>query len=183
VTVRSGALALALAAAAASGCAGAPVRPVGASTYRFPAAFEASQVVTLEVGGERHEFIASVRRTGDDYQVTLFDPIFEVPLLGAAASGGKVTEELLAPGPRPGDGTRLLELLREVYGQDYAELAGAAEARGRSGSARLNGLPPAGEACRFPREIAITPRLGAMRFAVRTTDVACGEGGGSPPLG
>jgi hypothetical protein len=175
-----GARVLSLAAMVASGCAGVAARPAG-TTYRFPVAFEASQVVTIDAGGERREVIASVRRAGDDYQVTLFDPVFQVPLLGAAASGGKVTEELLAPGPRPGDGKQLLELLREVYGQDYAERAGAAVAQGRSGRTTLAGLPPAGGACRFPREIAITPRLGAMRFAVRTTDVACGEGGGAPP--
>jgi hypothetical protein len=161
----------------ALGCAGAPVRPAGAVPYRFPAAFEASQVVTIEGAGERREMIASVRRAGDDYQVTLFDPVFQVPLLAARAGGGAVTEELFTPGPRPGDGKRLVELLREVYGQEYAEAGGAAAARGRSGQARLAGLPPAGGACRFPTEIEIAPRVGAVRVAVRTTDVACGPEG------
>ena len=163
--------------AAALGCAGARVPPAGAVSYRFPRAFEGSQVVAIEGAGERREMIASVRRAGDDYEVTLFDPVLQVPLLTARARGRVVTEEFFTPGPRPGDGKRLVELLREVYGQEYRESAGAALAQGRSGQARLAGVPPGGGPCRFPREIEIAPRVGAVRVAVRTTDVACPAGG------
>ncbi|HVO17976.1 MAG TPA: hypothetical protein VMU15_01890 [Anaeromyxobacter sp.] len=175
------ALLAAAALAAAPGCAGAPVRPAGAVSYRFPRAFEGSQVVTILGAGERREMIASVRRAGDDYEVTLFDPVLQVPLLAARARAGVVTEELLTPGPRPGDGKRLVELLREVYGQEYGESDGAALAQGRSGRARLTGLPPGGGPCRFPREIEIAPRTGAVRVAVRTTDLACPAGGAAGP--
>jgi len=159
--------------ALALGCAGAPARPAGAVPYRFPPAFAASQVVTIEGVGEPREMIASVRRDGDEYEVTLFDPVFQAPLLAARAGAGGVSEELLAPGPRPGDGKRLLELLREVYGQEYAEQEGTAQAQGRSGRALLAGLNGTGGACRFPAEIEIAPRGGPVRVTVRTTDVAC----------
>jgi hypothetical protein len=164
--------AVAAAAALAFGCAGAGAEGPGAARYRFPTAFRATQVVAMEEPGGRHELIASVRRSGDEEEVTLFDPIFGVPLLNARARRGEVSEEILAPGPRPGDGKRLAELMRDVFSRDYAERDGAAEARGWTGTARLSGLPPEA-ACRFPAEIEIIPRMGQVRVRVRTVDVDC----------
>jgi hypothetical protein len=168
------AAALAALAGLALGCAGVGSRGA-APPYRFPTDFRASQVVALEEPGGRHELIASVRRSGDEHQVTLFDPVFAVPLLSARAQGGEVSEELLAPGPRPGDGKRLAELLRDVFGRDYVERGGTAEASGWSGRARLSGLPPGSAACRFPAEIEMVPRIGQVRVRVRTLDVTCGD--------
>ena len=166
---------VAAAAALGLGCAGAGTHGAGPVPYRFPPAFRASQVVTVQQAGEPHELIASVRRSGDEQDVTLFDPVFAAPLLSARIRGGEVSEELLAPGPRSGDGKRLAELLREVFGREYAERGGAAEAGGRAGVARLAGLPPEPAGCRFPAEIEFIPRVGDLRVRVRTLDVACGE--------
>lgn len=156
----------------AVGCAG--VQGTGAVTYRFPQALRASQVVVLEREGQRHEFIASVRRAGADVEVTLFDPVFAIPLLHARAQGGEVSEELLAPGPRPGDGKRLAGLLRDVFSRGYAEAGGAARADGWMGKVRLAGLPAEPGECRFPQEIELRPRAGGAVVQVKTLDVACG---------
>jgi hypothetical protein len=162
------------------GCAGAPARPGAGSVYRFPRAFEASQVVTLEAGGERREVLASLHRAGADYEVTLFEPVFSAPLLTASARGEALHEELLMPGPRPGDGTRLLALLRDVYGRAYPlDGAGRAEVRGELGRYELSGLAAAPAACPFPDRIEIAPRLGP-RVAVRTVEVGCSA---APSLG
>jgi hypothetical protein len=168
------ALLLAGVAGAAGVCACAGAQGAGAITYRFPQELRASQVVVLESEGERHEFIASVRRAGADVEVTLFDPVFAVPLLHARAQGGEVTEELLAPGPRPGDGKRLAGLLRDVFSRGYAETDGAARADGWMGKVRLAGLPAEPGECRFPEEIELRPRAGGAVVQVKTLDVACG---------
>lgn len=171
MTRRALVLALAASATAAAGCAGA--RGAGTSPYRFPPAFQASQVVTVVEPGGRHEFIASVRRSAEGGEVTLFDPVFSVPLLVARTRGGEASEELLAPGPRPGDGKRLAELLRDVFGGEYALRGADAQAGVAGASVRLTGVPPEGTPCRFPASIQVAPRLGGVRVEARTVDVGC----------
>src|SRR5512147_3182559 len=124
-----------LAAALALACAGPGTHGAGGAPYRFPAVFQVSQVVTVEEPNGKHELIASVRRSQDGLRVSLFDPVFNVPLLSAQVERGEVSEELLTPGPRPGDGKRLAGLLAEVFSRRYDERGGAAEATGRVGVA------------------------------------------------
>ncbi|HYD39813.1 MAG TPA: hypothetical protein VEB43_03205 [Anaeromyxobacter sp.] len=157
----------------ATACASAGARGPGAQEYRFPRAFAASQVVAVNAGGERREFIASVRRSGAAHEVTLFDPVFAAPVLTARAEGRAVTEELLAPGPRAGDGVRLVKLLRDVFARRYAERGGEAEAGGWTGRVRLTGLAPEPGPCRFPAEIELAARGGAGSVRVRTLEAEC----------
>lgn len=164
---------LAGASALLAACAGPGAGRPGRAEYSFPRAFEASQLVAVTAGGERRELLASVRRSGDDLQVTLFDPVFAVPVLSARAQGRTITEERLAPGPRAGDGVRLVRLLRDVLSRRYAEGAGTPEAGGWAGRVRLSALPPATTPCRFPAEIEVAPRGSGTIVRVRTLDVAC----------
>ncbi len=170
---RPAACACACALALATACAGPGLRGPGAAEYRFPRMFAASQVVAVTAGGERMEFIASVRRSGDVHEVTLFDPVFAAPVLTARAAGREVSEQLLAPGPRAGDGVRLVRLLRDVFARSYAERGGEAEAGGWTGRVRLTGLAPEPAPCRFPAELALAARGGAGSVRVRTLDVQC----------
>jgi len=167
---RSPAAALALAAA----CAGVPAGPGG---WAFPASFDANQVVVAEArdGAGTWELVASLRRRGADYEVTLFDPVFGAPVLAASLRDGRASEQVLAPaGIRAGDGERLVETLREIYGQRYpAESGGATGAetlRQRTTLAAISG----GTGCRFPATIEIRPRAGPVeRLEVRTIEVRC----------
>jgi hypothetical protein len=129
--------------------------------------------VAVTTGGDRREFIASVRRSGAVHEVTLFDPVFAAPVLRARAEGSAVTEELLVAGPRAGDGVRLVKLLRDVFARSYAERGGEAEAGGWTGRVRLAGLAGEAAPCRFPTELALDVRGGAASVRVRTLDVAC----------
>lgn len=162
-----------------AGCATPSTRGTGPLSYRFPEAFTASQVVEVEQGGTRLQFLASVRRDGPDCRVTLFDPVFSVPLVEARLEGGKASEELLAPGPRPGDGRRLVQLLAEVFGRAYPEREGEAEATTIIGAVHLAGLPPPEQACRLPAQIQLLPRPGLV---VRVRTVEGGGGGGGTAL-
>jgi len=168
---RAAAALLALAAA----CATVPAGPGG---WAFPASFDANQVVRIEGRDGSWELVASLRRRGDDYEVTLFDPVFSAPVLTASLRGGQASERVLAPagaGVRPGDGERLVETLREIYGERYpAEEGGRTAAGSLRVHTALSGI--AGEAgCRFPGAIEIRPRAGPVeRLEVRTIEVRCG---------
>lgn len=171
---------LAASAALALACAGAAPRP-GERTYRFPEAFEATQVVTVALDSGPQEALASVRRRGADYEVTLFEPTFAAPLLTAAARGGAVSEELLVAGPRRGDGLRLVKLLADVFGRAYrAGADGRGEARGSLGAYALDGLPGPGP-CAFPAAVDVSPTLGlGPHVHARTVDVSCGAPPAAP---
>lgn len=170
--MRRAPVALALAAA----CAAAPRAPAG---WAFPAAFDVNQVVRVEGRDGSWELVASLRRRGADYEVTLFDPIFGAPVLTASLMAGRASEEVLAPpgaGIRPGDGSRLVETLRGVYGQRYpSEEGGRTAAEGMRLAVALSAI--SGEpGCRFPGAIEIRPRAGPVdRLEVRTLEVRCGE--------
>ena len=155
------------------GCAGLSH---GSAGYAFPSHFDVTQVVTVAPErGETREFVGSVRRAGGDFVVTLFDPVFEVPLLTASYRAGRVTEETHAPGLESGQGRRLVELLRDLYGQHYSVVDDGGTAVGTDdASYRLVGIPGPGSSCRFPLAIEILPRKGmGPRVSVRTVDVAC----------
>ncbi len=163
---------------ALAGCAAVPRGGAG-SGYRFPQAFEVTQLVKLSLGRDgARELLASVRRSGDDYDVTLFDPVFASPVLTASIRGTEAREETLARGPRPGDGIRLVELLRDLHEHRYAcTAAGVAEASTARVSYRLSQLPSPAAACRFPAVIEVIPRIGlGPRVHVRTIDVSCSPG-------
>ncbi|HET9598470.1 MAG TPA: hypothetical protein VFP65_22975 [Anaeromyxobacteraceae bacterium] len=159
---------------AATACAGSMRGGGAAGEYGFPDAFEVTQVVTVESGDDRRELLASVRRRAADYEVTLFDPVFATPLVSAALHGGAASEERFSEAVPPGDGTRLVEQLARLYGERFpAPRDGVTESASGPFRFRLARLPDA-EACRFPGEIAIRPRLGASRRVdVRTLDVRC----------
>jgi len=161
----------ALAALVAAGCAGP--RATG-SGFAFPDAFEANQLVTVRTGDETRELLASLRRAGEDHEVTLFDPVFAVPLLSASTRGGSFTVH----GPRgPGadDVARLLALLGDLYDRSYRP-AGADRFEAKSGmfTFRLFGVSSRGS-CSFPDRIEVEPRVGsAVHLDVVTIDVSCG---------
>jgi hypothetical protein len=174
--VRRVAAAVALAAA---GCATAGRG--GAPAFAFPGAFDANQVVTVRAEGVDREFLASLRRRGDAYDVTLFDPALAVPLWSASSRGGKVTVER-AEGIRASDSARLLGLLGELYAASYRDAGGGRlEARSRTAVFRLDGVRPR-DGCDFPDRIAVAPRLGsAFDLKVVTLDVSCPAP--APPAG
>lgn len=166
MNVRAAALAVALAAA----CAG--VRPA-APAWTFPDAFDATQVVSASGDGPPMELVASLRRRGGDYEVTLFDPVFGAPLLSAAVRGG--AHEVREIGPaigRAGEARRLLDVLASVYGRAYP--APREDATGASTLAyaiRLSEFGAPGD-CAFPGRIDVTASGGA-RVEVRTLEVTC----------
>jgi hypothetical protein len=155
--------------------AGASRGGTAAGDYSFPGAFDVTQVVTVESGDDHRELLASVRRRAGDYEVTLFDPVFATPLLSAALRGGAASEERYSDTVPSGEGARLVEQLARLYGERFPEpRGGVTEAASGAFRFRLSQLPDATVACRFPGEIAISPRVSARsRVAVRTVEVQC----------
>jgi hypothetical protein len=167
------AAALALAALAAAGCAG--VRPAaGAAGFRFPESFDATQAVTVDAPDGKVELLASLRRRGADYEVTLFDPVFATPLLGASLSGGVFRVDASGPGVTAREAERLVEVLRDVYAGSYPlPVSGTTVARGHGIAITLTDVD-AGAPCPFAGRIDVRPRFGAApAVAVRTLDVSC----------
>ncbi len=162
-----------LAAWAGIACASVPQVPSG---YTFPESFEVTQVVEVDAGrpGSR-QFVASLKRVGGDYEVTLFDAVFDSPLLNASAHSGTVTVEARSPGVDARFGYRLVELLRDLYGRNYPPASdGATESTAGAVAVRLAGVPASASACRFPSTIEVIPPLGGgSPLLVRTIDIAC----------
>jgi hypothetical protein len=145
-------------------------------SYRFPSVFQANQIVRvtlLKVGAL--ELLGSIRRTGGDYDVTLFDPLFVMLLLAASSREGAVTEDLLAPSAEAGWGIQLLSLLREVYGETYlSQTDDTWDASSRAASLRLSKIDLPDDACAFPKVIEVRPRRGAVQSVrVETLQVNC----------
>jgi hypothetical protein len=172
--VSSARSAAALVAALALGCAHA-----GASgaAFAFPAAFDANQLVTIQTGGETRELIASLRRRGADYDVTLFDPVFAVPILSASARDGAVRVEGGAGGLGADRAEQLLSLLADLYGRTFrATGPDRFEARSRRFAYALAGVRPR-DGQPFPDVIEVASRGGPeVRLRVETIDVS-----GVPP--
>jgi len=142
--------------------------------FAFPRAFDANQAVTVRMEGDTRELLASLRWRGGDLDVTLFDPVFAVPLLHASSRGGAVQVETLQAGPREDVARRLVELLGELYAQPFrATGPDRAEARSRHYAFRLEGVRAQG-GCVFPDAIEVAPRSGPdVRVRVVTLELSC----------
>jgi hypothetical protein len=142
--------------------------------------FDATQAVTVTLEGREQELIASLSRRGRDLEVTLFDPIFSLPVLTASSHGGIASEIRHTDAIPPGKGERLVELLVTVYEARYAAgWTGTAEATTATMRFLLDGLADEG-ACRFPGTVEVSPRFGGgPRVRARTLEVACGFPGGA----
>lgn len=164
---------IAVALAVLAACAGIP--PGACDAYEFPGSFDATQAVTVTLEGRTQELLASLRRRGDDFEVTLFDPVFSFPVLSSSSHAGVASEIRHVESLRPGDGKRLLELLRSVYEARYpGPKAGGAEAATAALRFRLGQLPDDAP-CRFPGTIEVSPRFGSgPHVHVRTVEVGCG---------
>ena len=156
-------------ACAASGCA--HLAPSAADReFHFRNELAVTQTVEVDAAGGRHAFLASLRRHGDEIEVTLFDPVFAAPMLSAAWRRGKAEETLLAAGARPGDGKRLIELLREVYAMNYPPPAsGRTRATSSRVAVELEGFGRA--PCDFPDRMVLEARVGPA-FEVRVETVS-----------
>jgi hypothetical protein len=157
-------------------CATTPEGEAGRRRYRFPNVFRANQTVRVTVTkGGKLELLASVQRSGGDYDVTLFDPLFAAPLLRASSREGAITEELLAPSAKAGWGIQLLALLREVYNETYLSHAEDAwNASSRAASLRIIDIDATGRTCAFPKVIEVKPRAGVVRdVRIQTLQADC----------
>jgi hypothetical protein len=165
-----------VAALAAVACASVPRAPGG---YSFPRSFDVTQVVTVDPGHpEGREFLASLRRVDDDFEVTLFDSALEVPLMTVTVQAGAESVQVMAPGMDSRYGHRLMAMLGDLYRRDFpASLEGTAENDTGSFAVRLAGVPGSTSPCRFPSTIEVIPHgIGEPRLLVRTVDVACTTG-------
>jgi hypothetical protein len=162
-----------VAAVVAAACASVPRAPGG---YSFPASFDVTQVVTVDPDppGSR-EFLASLRRMDDDYEVTLFDSALAVPFVTSSVRSGAVKVQVMTAGVDGSYGHRLLSLLRELYRREFpAAIDGGTESDEGTFTVRLAGLPELDSPCRFPSTIEVVPHgTGEPRILVRTVDVAC----------
>ncbi len=169
-----------VAALAALACASVP-RALGG--YSFPGSFDVTQVVTVDRDHTGSlEFLASLRRVDDDYQVTLFDGALAVPLMSASVRSGARNVQVLAAGMDGAFGLRLLALLEDLYRRDFpAPVEGRTENDTGTFTVRLDGVPASSSPCRFPSTIEVVPqRSGEPRLLVRTVDVACVPGRRGP---
>ena len=164
-------LAAALLAAHAAACAHAP--PPGAP-FAFPDAFDANQLVEIATADGTREVVASLRRRGGDFEVTLFDPVFTVPLLSASTRGGDVRVDGSAPGLPEDAAPQLLALLQDLYGRTFrAAGADRLEARSRRFAYALVGVR-ARDGCPFPDSVEVSRRGRAdLHLRVVTIDVSC----------
>ena len=157
-------------------CAATPRGPGG---YVFPESFEVNQVVEVDPGrpGSK-EFLASLRRTNEDYEVTLFDVVLQIPVLTASVRAGAVSVQVMTEGMESKYGYRLVELLPDLYGRVFPNtVEGTTESNTEAFGVRLAGVPESGSLCRFPSTIEVIPhRSVGPRLLVRTIDVTCAPG-------
>jgi hypothetical protein len=157
---------------AASGCAlfrGSSCE----SGYRFPERFDALQVIRVEQQGEQHQFLASVRRTGEDFELAMLDPIFQRPLVEASFVGGEYRERRSLPPEAKLDARALFESIRQLFTARCLERV--------EGGLRLTGSrfvyefeEPAAGPCAFPREIRQRARGGFdLTVVAATEEVVC----------
>jgi hypothetical protein len=161
-------LGLVVAAACATGQRGAT-----SSSWRFPQAYRATQVVTVFMPDAPLDFLASVTRSGSHLEVVLFDPALQVPLVSARRGDGPATETIHLQGVPGGNGLRLVALLEGLHLLEFAPGDGARlAATGGGWRFMLSEFPPA-PSCRFPRLIEVEPVMMGPRIRVETTDVSC----------
>lgn len=159
---------LGLAALLAAGCAARAARP-SAVVGHLPDRYRAAQVIRVTMASGAYDFLASVVREGRHVEVVLFDPALQVPLLRAVGDGDEASETVLAPGVPPGNGERLVELLRRLHEAGYDADGAAGDGAWRFTLSGFDGPP----GCRFPARILVEHRHGGPRVEVETTDVAC----------
>ncbi len=164
-------LAAALLAALAAACAHAPPQR---GRFAFPDAFDANQLVEIASEDGTREVVASLRRRAGDFEVTLFDPVFSVPLLTASTRRGDVRVDGSAPGLPENAGPQLLALLADLYGRTFrAASADRLEARSGRFAYALVGVRPR-DGCPFPDRVDVSPRRGpVLHLRVVTIEVSC----------
>jgi len=166
------AVALGLLGLCASGCA---LFGGGAceSGYRFPEHFDAVQVIRVEQKGELHQFLASVRRVGGDYEFAMLDPVFQRPLVEASFKNGEYSESRSLPEEAKTDAKMLFESIRKLFAAECFSRGG----RGlqHTGSRFIFDFEePDSGLCGFPREIHLQARGGFdVEVTAVTEDVIC----------
>ncbi|HCF58400.1 MAG TPA: hypothetical protein DFS52_10455 [Myxococcales bacterium] len=145
------------------------------SAYRFPERFDLIQVITVEQGGQRHQFLASVRRTGADFDFVLLDPVIQRPLVEATYAAGEWNEKSSLPKEVDFKARDLFDAIRQLFvSQCFSEADGGLEFR--SDRFRFWFAEPAPGECSLPASIGMKPRIGdAVAVSAETQDVGCGE--------
>ena len=169
------ALAISMSILALSGCAHGG--RANAVALGFPADFSLLQVVAVEQGEVKMDFLASLRRQGEAFELSMLDPVLQRPIYEAHTDArGRLVETRPLPDEARGLGAMLFESLRRFFAAEAFERAG--EALVFRGDRFLFEFEPwdAGAACPFPAEIRMRTRGGpAMRVTARTEDVVCGD--------
>lgn len=179
-SVRSLAPFLALAATSALGCAhGLSGESVDAA---FPDSFGLTQIIHVEQGENRLDFIASLRRQGDEYQLAMLDPAVQIPLYVAHTEGGKLVETKPLPPEAKDMGGMLIGSLSELFGARSFVRRPATDGTGdafffRNRRFEFEATPWSMEGeCPFPAQIRMRTRGGPdLRVTAITEDVACGD--------
>ncbi|MGI5864005.1 MAG: hypothetical protein ACOX6T_18390 [Myxococcales bacterium] len=145
------------------------------SAYRFPERFDLIQVITVEQGGQRHQFLASVRRAGADFDFVLLDPVIQRPLVEAAYRAGEWTERSNLPKDVDFKARELFDAIRQLFAaQCFPKADGNLEFR--SDRLRFWFAEPAPGECSMPATIKMKPRMGdAIAVTAETQDVGCEE--------
>lgn len=169
------ALAMSMSILALTGCAHAPRADQVA--LAFPADFSLLQVVRVEQGEVKMDFLASLRRRGGALALTMLDPVLQRPIYEAHGEGDGIVETRPLPEEARGLGAMLFEALRRLFEAEAFERAGGALVF-EGERFRFEFEPwDAGAACPFPAEIRMRARGGPpLRVVATTEDVACGQG-------
>ena len=132
-------------------------------------------MITVEQEGERHQFLASVRRKGPDYEFVLLDPVIQRPLVEAGYRAGEWTERSNLPEGVEFPARELFGAIRQLF--EAQCFSREEDGLGfRSDRFRFSFVEPSPGSCSFPASIGMRPRLGdAVRVSAETQDVACGE--------
>ncbi|MDR0965969.1 MAG: hypothetical protein LBM75_05645 [Myxococcales bacterium] len=142
----------------------------------FPLDFALIQVVEVQPEqGAPMSFLASLRRQGSDFELTLLDPIVQRPLYEAHTKEGRLIETRPLPEEARGLGALLFGALRQLFESDRFEQ--------REAGLRFTGSRfefefepwPDDAACPFPAEIRMWTRGSPkLRAVAKTEDIACG---------
>ncbi len=141
----------------------------------FPCDFSLLQIVSVEQGELKMDFLASLRRRGADFELALLDPALQRPIYEAHTAGSAIAETRPLPEEARGLGAMLFQSLRQFFTARSFDRAGQALAF--LGDRFHFEFEPwdERESCPFPAEIRMQARGGPpMRVVARTADVACG---------
>jgi hypothetical protein len=149
--------------------------PRAGQPFDFPAAFTATQVVTVHAERGEQTLLASLWREPGRFEVVFLDPALQAPLLSARLVGDAFVEERFVDFPMPASDVEAL--LRDV-----AALYGSRELRTDTDGVRVRvgrwdvatSAPGGAAACRFPDRITWRIDGRALPWIeVRTLDVRC----------